>query len=143
MASLNRFECIGHLGSDPEVRTVPGHSGASQVANFRVAVTKRWRTNDVPHEKTTWITCVAWKEKAAFAQKYLRKGAHVMVEGELTVREWEDKNGGGKRHATEILVSAVHLLDKKESAHSDPSERTPRDDGPDNTPSYSDDDLPF
>jgi single-strand DNA-binding protein len=141
MAYLNRFECIGHLGSDPEVRTVPG----GQVANFRVAVTKRWRTNDVPHEKTTWITCVAWKEKAAFAQRYLRKGAHVMVEGELTVREWEDKNGGGKRYATEILVSAVHLLDKKESAHSDPSERTPRGDDarPDLTQNYDDDPLPF
>lgn len=117
MAYLNRCEFIGHVGADPEVRSTPS---GSQVANFRIAVTKRWKVNGEPKESTVWVNFVAWKERAKFVQSYVRKGAHIMVVGELSVRSWEDKNGKGKQYATEILVSEVHLLDRKEGGGANP-----------------------
>lgn len=139
MAYLNRCEFIGHVGADPEVRSTP--SGA-QVANFRIAVTKRWKVNGETKESTVWVTCVAWKERAKFIQSYVRKGSHIMVVGELSVRSWEDKNGKGKQYATEIQVSEVMLLDRKEGgAKPPPGAEDYRDEHP--SSGYPEDDLPF
>lgn len=140
MAYLNRCEFIGHVGADPEIRSTP--SGA-QVANFRIAVTKRWKVNGETKESTVWVTCVSWKERAKFIQSYVRKGSHIMVVGELSVRSWEDKNGKGKQYATEIQVSEVMLLDRKEGGAKPPPGT--EDFGDYQPPSGGDDDsfLPF
>jgi single-strand DNA-binding protein len=107
--SLNKVMLIGNLGADPEVRNTP--SGA-QVANFRVACTENWKdASGQRQERTEWITIVAWKGLADIAQKYLRKGSKVYVEGKLQTRQWEDKNGGGKRYATEVLCDNFIMLD--------------------------------
>jgi single-strand DNA-binding protein len=105
---------IGNLGADPEVRNTP--SGA-QVANFRVACTENWKdASGQRQERTEWVTIVAWKGLADIAQKYLRKGSKVYVEGKLQTRQWEDKNGGGKRYATEVLCDNFIMLDGKRDA---------------------------
>jgi len=107
--SLNKVMLIGNLGADPEVRNTP--SGA-QVANFRVACTENWKdASGQRQERTEWVTIVAWKGLADIAQKYLRKGSKVYVEGKLQTRQWEDKNGGGKRYATEVLCDNFIMLD--------------------------------
>ena len=107
--SINKVIVLGNLGADPEVRTTP--SGAT-VASFTVACSEQWKDKDgQKHEKTEWVKCIAWRGTADIAQRYLRKGSKVYVEGKLETRSWEDKNGGGKRYATEVIVSELVMLD--------------------------------
>ena len=107
--SLNKVMLIGNLGADPEIRNTP--NGAT-VANFRVACTESWKDQSgQKQERTEWVTIVAWRQQAEIAQRYLRKGSKVYVEGKLQTRQWEDKNGGGKRYATEVLCDRFMMLD--------------------------------
>jgi single-strand DNA-binding protein len=109
MAGFAKVTILGNLGADPEVRNTP--SGA-QVANFRVACTETWKdASGQRQERTEWVTVVAWKGLADIAGKYLRKGSKVYVEGKLQTRQWDDKNGGGKRSATEVLCDNFIMLD--------------------------------
>lgn len=118
---LNRVEVMGYLGADPEVRTTP--NGATN-ATIRLACSERWNdANGQRQEHTEWVTCVAWRKDAELVQMYLRKGSRALVEGKLRTRTWEDKNGGGKRYATEVIVTRVILIDKKEQSElQEPSE---------------------
>lgn len=141
--SLNKVMLIGNLGSDPEIRATPN---GSQVANFRVACAESWKDQaGQKNERTEWVTCVAWRAQADIAAKYLRKGSKVYVEGKLQTRTWEDKNGGGKRYATEVLVERFMMLDGRQGGgdygqrDDEPRGATAR---PDLTPP-PDDDLPF
>lgn len=141
--SLNQWIGIGNLGADPEIRTTPN---GAKVANFRIACTKTWKDQSGNrNEKTEWVTCVAWKGSADIAEKYLRKGAKLYVQGELQTRQWEDKNGGGKRYATEVLVERIMMLDGRQGG-GDYGQRDDEPRGaaarPDLTPTV-DDDLPF
>lgn len=112
--SLNKVMLIGNLGADPEVRATPN---GAQVANFRVACTETWKDQSGQRqERTEWVTIVAWRQQAEIAQRYLRKGSKVYVEGKLQTRTWEDKNGGGKRYATEVLCDRFMMLDGRPGA---------------------------
>jgi single-strand DNA-binding protein len=107
--SLNKVMLIGNLGADPESRATPN---GAQVVNFRIACSENWKDQSgQKHEWTEWVTCVAWRQQAEIAAKYLRKGSKVYVEGKLQTRTWEDKQGGGKRYATEVLVDRFMMLD--------------------------------
>lgn len=109
--SLNKVLLIGNLGADPEVRSAPN---GAQVATFRVACSESWKDQSGQRqERTEWVTVVAWRGLAEIAQKYLRKGSKVYVEGKLQTRTWEDKNVGGKRYATEVLCDRFMMLDGK------------------------------
>ena len=120
---LNEVRIMGHLGADPEVRTTP--NGAT-TATFRVACTERWTDQSgQKQERTEWVTCVAWRKTAELAQMYLRKGSRAYVLGKLQTRTWEDKNGGGKRYATEVVIDRLLLLDRKDD-HGGASRQEPR-----------------
>lgn len=107
--SLNRVMLIGNLGADPEVRATPN---GAKVANLRIACTETWKDQSgQKQERTEWVTIIAWRQQAEIAAKYLKKGSKVYVEGKLQTRQWEDKNGGGKRYATEVLCDRFMLLD--------------------------------
>lgn len=109
--SLNKVQLIGNLGADPEIRSTPN---GAQVATFRVACSETWKDQSGQRqERTEWVTVVAWRQQAEIAQKYLHKGSKVYVEGKLQTRTWEDKNGGGKRYATEVLCDRFTMLDGK------------------------------
>jgi single-strand DNA-binding protein len=144
--ALNRWQGIGNLGRDPEVRTTP--SGV-QVATFTVACSDRWTDQDgQSHEKTEWVNCVAWRKQAEVAQRFLRKGSKVYVEGKLQTRSWDDQNGQ-KQYRTEIVVDTFQMLDPRPQGQQEPprQERAPRPRpaAPPATPTYQepDDDLPF
>ena len=135
--SLNRVTIIGNLGSDPEIRATPN---GAKVANFRVACSESWKDQSgQKQERTEWVTCVAWKVQAEIAEKYLRKGSKLYVDGKLQTRTWEDKQGGGKRYATEVLVERFMMLDGR------PQDARPESHGIDGYPEQAegDDDLPF
>lgn len=117
--ALNRFMGIGNLGSDPVVKTM--ESGV-KVANFNIAITERgYKTKDgkeVP-ERTEWVSLVSWRGLAEIAEKYLHKGDKVYVEGRLTTRSYDDKDGV-KRYVTEVVLDNMEMLSTKKDSGSAP-----------------------
>ena len=107
MGSLNKAILIGNLGKDPEVRAIP--SGA-KVANFSIATTESYTGKDGNKvDKTEWHNIVMWRGLAEVAEKYLRKGSQVYIEGRLQTRSWDDQNGQ-KRYTTEIVADNMVML---------------------------------
>ena len=109
--SLNKVTLIGNVGSEPEVRTV---QGGSKVAQFSLATSRNWNDQSgAKQEKTEWHRCVVWNTKfgtlADVAEKYVRKGEKLYVEGEIEYRQWQDKEGQ-TRYTTEIKVRELILL---------------------------------
>ena len=108
---------IGNVGNDPEVRYLennPQSSGpAPKYARFRLATTERYvdRSGN-RQENTEWHTVIAWRNSADVAEKFIRKGTQVFVEGHLRTRQWQDQTGA-KRETTEIIVDNLQLLGKR------------------------------
>ena len=105
--SLNKVMLIGRLGNDPELKTI---STGSNVCNFSVATSERWKDKEgQKQEKTDWHRVVVWGRQAELCSKYLAKGRQVYLEGRLQTRSWEDQQGQ-KRYTTEIVVNVVQFL---------------------------------
>lgn len=106
--SINKAILIGNVGQDPTIRKFEG--GAS-VATFSLATTERGYTlangTQVP-ERTEWHNIVAWRGIAELAEKYIRKGTKIYIEGKITTRSWE--KDGITRYTTEIIAEKVDLL---------------------------------
>ena len=108
---------IGNVGKDPEVRYLesnPQNAGANpKVATFPLATSERYRdrAGDV-RENTEWHNIVAWRNNADVAEKYIRKGTQVYIEGRLRTRQWTDQ-AGAKRYTTEVVVDTLQLLGKR------------------------------
>lgn len=107
---LNHCEIMGRLTKDPEVRYTA--SGVA-VASFTLA-SDTGRKTEKGDKVTHFIDCVAWKERAELLSKYVSKGTLIAVEGELTPRIYEDKNGM-KHKVTEVNVSRIHFCESKKS----------------------------
>jgi single-strand DNA-binding protein len=106
----NKVQLIGNLGQDPEIRTF--ENGRS-VARFSLATTDSYR--DAEGKKVTetqWHNLIAWGNLAKIIQKYLIKGSEVAVEGKLTHRTFEDKEGK-KRYFTEVVLTDMVMLRNK------------------------------
>jgi single-strand DNA-binding protein len=101
--SVNKVILIGNLGRDPEVKSM--QDGRSLV-NMSVATSETWRDRQSGErkERTEWHRVVIFNDKLAeVAQKYLKKGAKVYLEGQLTTRKWTDQSGQ-ERYTTEVVV---------------------------------------
>ena len=110
--SLNKAMLIGNVGRDPEVRYLEGNNGA-KVATFTIATTERYRDrNGEIRENTEWHNIVAWRNNADVAEKFIRKGTQLYVEGRIRTRSWDDQTGN-KRYTTEIIADTLQLLGKK------------------------------
>jgi len=108
-ALKNSVRLLGHLGEDPKVRKL---DGGKTVANFSIATNEIYRdSNGEKRSETTWHRLVAWGKQAEIAEKYLKKGSEISIEGKLTNRTYEDKNGD-KQHITEIVINQMLMLDK-------------------------------
>ena len=110
---MNKVFLLGNVGRDPRMRMVD----SSQVADFPLATTER-RTMRTPDgqevqlpELTEWHNIVMWGRAAEFAEKYIRKGSKLLIEGKLRTRSWEDHNAI-KRYITEVYVDSFELLPK-------------------------------
>ena len=114
--SLNKVMLIGNVGRDPEVRYLEGNSGAqnaTKVASFTLATTERYRDrNGELRENTEWHNIVAWRNSADLAEKFIRKGTQVYIEGKLRTRSWTDQQGV-KKFTTEVVVDNIQLLGKR------------------------------
>ena len=109
---------IGNVGRDPEVRYLengnnPQNSGNAKVASFTLATTERYRDRSGElRENTEWHNIVAWRNSADVAEKYIRKGTQIYVEGRLRTRSWTDQTGN-KRYTTEVVVDNLQLLGRR------------------------------
>ncbi len=112
--SVNKAILVGNVGKDPEVRYFEKDVA---VAHFTMATTERAITlangTQVP-ERTEWHNIVAWRGLATIAEKYIRKGTQIYVEGKIQTRSYE--KDGIKRYTTEINAESIQLLGKKPDA---------------------------
>lgn len=109
--SLNKVMLLGNLGADPEVRST---SNGNRVATLSVATSRQWNNAaGERQEKTEWHRVVVWNNKGAgmadFAERYLKKGDKVYVEGSIEYRTWEDREGK-TRYSTEIIARELIAL---------------------------------
>ena len=118
--SLNKCILIGNLGADPDVRST---ANGQRVATLSVATSRQWSTaSGERQEKTEWHRVVLWNTKfsqlADLAEKYLKKGDKVYVEGRVEYRTWEDREGK-TRYTTEINAREMIMLSPRGSAADD------------------------
>ncbi len=102
--SFNKVILVGNLVRDPEIRYVG--SGAA-VTKFTLAVNRRSKQQ----EETDFVDIVAWEKLAETCNTYLKKGSSCLVEGRLSIRSYEDKEGQ-KRKATEVVINTMQMLDR-------------------------------
>ena len=146
MGSVNKAILVGNLGRDVELRYTPG--GAA-VANFSIATTRVWNDRSGQRqEETEWHRVVAWDRQAETANKYLRKGRQVYVEGRLQTRKWDDRDGN-TRYTTEVRAERLVLLGRREddggAGSAERAEAPPARaaDAPAPAPELTEDDIPF
>nr|DAG21989.1 MAG TPA: Single strand binding protein [Bacteriophage sp.] len=130
---VNRTILQGRLCADPEMRRT---SNGTAVCSFRVA----WSETIKDRETKLFLNCVAWQGTAEMICKYFRKGKELAVEGRLSTREYDDRDGN-RRSVTELTVDRVHFCGKNEDAQGMP----PRTDGKSQFVEMDEDDsaLPF
>ncbi len=149
MSGVNKVILVGRLGKDPEVRHL--ESGAA-VANFSMATSETYkdRTTGERKEQTEWHNVVLWRGLAEVAEKYLKKGDMIYVEGKLRTRSWE--KDGVTRYTTEIVGDNMTMLSGRQSGgdqggYQPPAaqpEKTTVQEAPATPPAESEtDDLPF
>ena len=149
--SLNKVLLIGRLGADPEIKQMVN---GKSVARFSLATSNTWKDKNTGEkkEKTEWHRIVIFNEGLVkVVQQYVKKGAQVYVEGQLTTRKWKDEKAGVDKYSTEVVLqgfnSSFKILSNKsnqiENLQDDTGEKSslPKDD---NIPSNDlDDEIPF
>lgn len=117
---VNKVILLGNVGVEPDVRIV---DGGIKTATLRIATSERYKTQDGQvKENTEWHTVVLWRNLADLADKWVKKGDKVYVEGSLHTREWTDKNDV-KHFTTNITGKELKLLSPKEKEQSAPQEQ--------------------
>ena len=114
MAGINKVILIGNLGKDPEIRYLEGNVAR---VNFSLATTESFRDKDGNRiEHTEWHNIVFWRSLAESANKLLKKGMQVYLEGKLQTRQWQDKDGN-KRQTTEVVGEHFLVLTKRDHSN--------------------------
>lgn len=133
MAGINKVILVGNLGKDPEMRKLEG--GVSRV-NFSLATTEYYKDKEGRRiEQTEWHNIVLWRSIAENAERLLKKGNTIYLEGKLQTRKWQDKEGQ-QRSITEIVGETFQLIKRNETGTQTNESNTPV--GP-----TGGDDLPF
>ena len=135
MSGVNKVILLGNLGKDPEVRRLDDGRG---VANFSLATSETYKNKSGDKvTNTEWHNIVLWSPLADIAENYLKKGSQVYIEGKISNRSYEDKDGV-KKYISEVVGREITLLgrppEQQENAQNNPSE---------NTNNSDEDDLPF
>lgn len=139
MAYLNKVFLLGNLGRDPEIKVT---QNAKKFARFTLATTKRYRGSDgETKEDTQWHSVTFWGKGAETIERLdIRKGAQLLIEGEVTYRKWDD--GGVTKYATDIIGNTFQLVGgivtNNNARRNDTTNRENT-----NEDISSDDDLPF
>ena len=134
---------VGNLGKDPEVRHLD--SGVA-VANFSLATTESYNNKQGERiSQTEWHNVVLWRGLADIAEKYLKKGNSVYIEGKIHTRKWEDKEGN-TRYSTDIIADKMTMLGSRPDSRNEspiPTDNQSEVDKSESVVSSENDDLPF
>lgn len=121
--SLNRVQLLGHLGRDPEIRAF---ANGGKVCNLRIATSETWKDRNTgeKQERTQWHSVAIFVEGLVdVAERYLKKGSKVLLEGQLETRKWQDQSGADK-YSTEVVLrpfnSRLIMLDGRSGNDSGP-----------------------
>ena len=102
----NKVQLIGHVGQDPEIKQLE----SGRVANFTIATNDSYtNAKGEKVEQTEWHRVSAWGKTVEIIEQLLKKGSHVAIEGKLTHRSYDDKDGN-KRYITEVVANELVLL---------------------------------
>ena len=105
----NKVQLIGNLGNDPEIITL---ESGKKLAKFSIATNESYKNNKGERvTDTQWHNVVAWGKTAEIIEGFVTKGKEIAIEGKLTTRSWEDKDGQ-KRYTTEVVCNELLLLGK-------------------------------
>jgi len=109
----NKVQLIGNLGNNPEIITL---ESGKKLAKFSIATNESYKNSEGKKvTETQWHNLVAWNNTAEIVEKYVSKGQEIAIEGKLTSRSYDDKDGN-KKYITEIVVNEVLLLGSKEKS---------------------------
>lgn len=141
MSSVNKVILIGHLGRDPEIRSF---QNGGRVCNLSVATTESWKdkTTGERKKKTEWHRVAVFNENlVGVAERYLKKGSKIYLEGQIETRKWTDQSGAEK-FATEIVLrpyrGEIVMLDERKTE----TQSTAQSNDPVEIPDLNDD-IPF
>ena len=139
MAGVNKVILVGNLGKDPEIRHL---DNGIAVANFSLATTESYTNKQGERvNQTEWHNIVLWRGLADVAEKYLKKGNSIYLEGKINTKKWEDKEGV-TRYSTDIIADKMTMLgSKSDNSNSAATAVSPAESSP--TKSSGNDDLPF
>lgn len=105
----NKVQLIGHVGNDPEIKTF---DGGKKLAKLSIATNESYKNEKGEKvEETQWHNLIAWGKTADTIEKYVVKGKEIAIEGKLTHKSYEDKNGE-KRYVTEVVIAELLMLGK-------------------------------
>lgn len=105
----NTVQLIGHVGQEPEIKNL---EGGKKLANISIATNEvYYKDNGDKVEKTEWHRVTAWGKTAEIIEKHVIKGKEIAIEGKLTTRSYDDKDGN-KRYITEVVANEILLLGK-------------------------------
>jgi single-strand DNA-binding protein len=108
---INKVTLIGNLGQDPEIRRL---ENGAVVARFSVATNENYKDrNGEWQTQTEWHNVVAWRNLAEVVERNFKKGKQVYIEGKLTHRKWQDKEGND-RYTTEVVANTLRLLGRRD-----------------------------
>jgi single-strand DNA-binding protein len=108
--SINKVILVGNVGKDPEIRHL---ENGSAMCTFSLATSETYTNkNNERITNTEWHNLILWRGLAEVAQKYVKKGSQIYVEGKIRTRSWDDKDGN-KRYSTDIVVDNMKLLGKR------------------------------
>ena len=108
-AMKNKVQLIGHVGQEPEIKTF---GEGKKVANLTIATNDSYKNEKGEKvEQTEWHKVTAWGKTAEIIEKYVTKGKEIAIEGKLTHRSYDDKEGN-KRYVTEVVANDILLLGK-------------------------------
>lgn len=146
--SVNKVILVGNVGADPEMKHLENNV---PMARFSLATSESYLAKNGERVTTTeWHNIVLWRGLAEMAEKYIKKGKQLYIEGRIRTRSWDDKDGQ-KKYFTEIVGDVVRLLGSREVQSSDSTSETqyPKETSASNqveSPDFGDqpdDDLPF
>ena len=149
--SLNKVQLIGRLGADPEIKQMVN---GKNVARLSIATSQSWKdkSSGERKEKTEWHRVVIFNEGLVnIVQQYLKKGANIYLEGQLSTRKWRDEKSGQDKYSTEIILqgynSSLTMLDGKNRSNNSPESSESKSSLPNDQISQDnsdlDDEIPF
>ena len=120
MRGVNKVILVGNLGKDPDVQYL--ESGVP-LARFTLATNESYKDkNGNKVDQTEWHNITAWRGLAEVAEKFLKKGSQIYLEGKIRTRSWDDKETGAKKYATDIVADNFIMLDRKDDNYEAPAQ---------------------